>query len=107
MRDQVLHSISSMLPLLPPGRVESTSSGLLVALLSLRKRRAPLSVAATRCLEAIIAHPEVKAWPPVEQIVSALTELVIDAPDLEQPLTIKSHYEALRCFHTIGELCIC
>ncbi|XP_059474983.1 maestro heat-like repeat-containing protein family member 1 [Neocloeon triangulifer] len=101
MRDQILHAISSILLLLPPGRVEATAPGLLVSLLSLRKKKIPLPVGATRCLEAIISHPEVKAWPPIDQIVAALTELVMDAPDLEQPLTIKSHYEALRCFHTI------
>ncbi|CAB3366431.1 Hypothetical predicted protein [Cloeon dipterum] len=103
LREQVLHAISSTLSLLPPGRVETSSPGLLTTILSLRKKRHPLPVEATRCLEAIISHPEVKAWPPLDQIVAALTELVMEAPDLEQPLTIKSHYEALRCFHTIDK----
>jgi hypothetical protein len=102
LRDQVLHAISAMLPLLPRGRVETNAPALLSNLLGSRRRRTPLSLAATKCLDSVIAHPEVKTWPPIEQIVAALTELVLDAPDLEQPLTIKSHYESLRCFHSIG-----
>ncbi|KAF4526800.1 hypothetical protein B566_EDAN016627 [Ephemera danica] len=111
MLESVLHAMAAMYPLLPKGRAAELAPRLLPALLGLKRRPqsgSVLPLAATRCLASVLAQLTSEApgsaaiEPGLDGLLSSLSDLVFEAPDLEQPLTIKNHYEALRCFDTLA-----
>lgn len=104
--NEVLLCLAHMFPSLRPEKVTEQISKLIPALLALyRKTIDRLSI--TKCLAAainaaVLVNPTILE-PVHTQLIASLFDLVCVNPDYEKPLTVKGHYEVLRCFDLVTQ----
>nr|CAD7601307.1 unnamed protein product [Timema genevievae] len=103
--ETVLGALGPMFALLPADKVAEQVPRLVPALLALYRRNMdPHPV--TQCLAAVllvvISSTKTSLEPHLDNLLNVMFDLVCTSPDYVQPLTVKNHYEVLRCFDRIA-----
>ncbi|XP_063232625.1 maestro heat-like repeat-containing protein family member 1 isoform X2 [Bacillus rossius redtenbacheri] len=103
--ETVLHALGPMVDVLPPQKVGEQLPRLISTLLALYRRNMnPHPV--TQCLAAVllvaVTHCKALLEPQLDHLLGVMFDLVCTSPDYAQPLTVKNHYEVLRCFDRLA-----
>ncbi|XP_037068499.1 maestro heat-like repeat-containing protein family member 1 [Pollicipes pollicipes] len=107
VRLQVAEAIGQMAHILDTDKLSDSLPKLLPALLQLYKRHPepyPVTCALAMVLDASLITGKHVLELHMEAMLNALFQQVCAVPDYTMPLTVKNHYEVLRCCDTLGRL---
>ncbi|XP_043242349.1 maestro heat-like repeat-containing protein family member 1 isoform X3 [Amphibalanus amphitrite] len=106
VRLQVAESIGQMAHIMDTDKLSESLTKLLPALLQLYKRHSepyPVTCALAMVLDASLITGKHVLELHMEAMLTALFQQVCAVPDYTLPLTVKNHYEVLRCCDTLAK----
>lgn len=103
----VLAALVHIFPLLQSERIADQSSKICNTILNLYRRsidRVSITQFLSSVIETCLKQDKTLLDPISNSLIVSLFDLVIVNPDFEKPVTVKSHYEVLRCFDLLADV---